>query len=171
MVLLGWGSTGVLTPPPPTSGASPPTWPLTEGTITQDGAIQWEQVGAFVNYGTWVTVASAELNVQSIHDAVKLTLTGDNAGSNIGINDKAWVQYLNGSTVVASGRADITANSNGAGTTVSGESSPVILRKTATGLSGPITIDAQIRVTNGSGNGIFAFALNTCELAMEDQIK
>jgi len=171
LFLMGWDGTATFTAPPTSSGASTPAWPLTEGTITQDGMIQWEQVGPFQNYGDWVTVASATINVQGTTDTVRITLSGDTAVSDMQVGDKVLVRFMNGTTQLAKGRAAVHAASSGSSSSASGESSPVILRKHVTGLSGTVTIQAQVQALNGSGNGSFAASLTTADLTVEDQIK
>src|SRR6185312_8475152 len=129
------------------------------------------QVGPFQNYGDWVTVASATINVQGTTDTVRIPLSCDTAVSDMQVGDKVLVRFMNGTTQLAKGRAAVHAASSGSSSSASGESSPVILRKHVTGLSGTVTIQAQVQALNGSGNGSFAASLTTADLTVEDQIK
>jgi hypothetical protein len=166
-----WGGSAAITPPTDTSGAIAPTWPLTDGAITQDQTIQWENVGPFNSYGSWITVAEVTITINDAHDQVKLTLSGQTTTSNMNLSDKAQVRFLNVNTGAQIVLGKLSVSAGGSGADVSGESAPVILRKTMTGLSGSVTLAAQVRALNGSNSGVFAFSVDSCDFVVEDVMK
>ena len=156
----------------------PPSWNPTAANFTQDNAIIWENIGPNYPYDQWIDVAlPITLDVNNITDFVDLFVTDTQyATSNMAIGDSVEVQFVNASNVIiAQGIASVSSYSSGGSPTAaqsSSQGSGILLHKKSSGiLVGVETIKAQIRTTNGSGNGEFSFALTVADVEAQDNKK